>query len=115
VRKRLEISEYTITTTAAPVQVEGTLVDGREFYVRSRHRTITLGVGATLEEAVGTDVLRLELVAGGDDHALSTMDEEDAVALTRLLINVLDGVEGYADRVARGDVHPWHRSRSTNG
>ena len=43
---------WNVTCEACPWQVEGQLEDGRRFYLRHRHCSMQLGVGATLEEAV---------------------------------------------------------------
>ncbi|HWB37868.1 MAG TPA: hypothetical protein VHA75_17770 [Rugosimonospora sp.] len=98
-RPNLAIATHRMTTGAAPVQIEGTLTDGREFYFRSRHRTITLGAGATQDEAVAENLLALELKGFSNDrHALSCLEETDAVAIAQFLVRLLGDCEEHAAR-----------------
>ena len=59
------------TCLSAPSQWEGVLSDGRWLYVRYRHGDLSMGVGATLDEALASSAsLDVEVAgAGGSDAA----------------------------------------------
>lgn len=46
------VADFAITSSVAPVQVEGQLTDGRWFYLRHRHSLSQLGLGESPEEAL---------------------------------------------------------------
>jgi hypothetical protein len=46
------VATYRVTCGSCPFQVEGQLVDERWFYFRARGRSVELGVGNTLDDAV---------------------------------------------------------------
>lgn len=46
------IQDSRVTCSAAPVQIEGTLTDGRRFYFRARFGRAQLGIGPTVDAAV---------------------------------------------------------------
>jgi hypothetical protein len=60
------VAEHVWTCRARPSQVEGKLVDGRWFYFRYRHGWASLGVGATLDEAID-DPSEAAIRYGGKD------------------------------------------------
>ncbi len=92
------ITTYQVTCEAAPVQVEGTLATGEKFYFRSRHRTVTLGVGATVHAAAEDPRTVALHVEGWDDdrHPLSYLD--DPMPLVRMMIRMRARMIEYADR-----------------
>lgn len=95
----LSIKDATVTCSGAPVQIEGTLSDGRCFYFRARHRSITLGVGDTPDAAVAEDRIGVKLMGFDDDrHALSFIDEEHAMALLRFLVATFTHCESWGGR-----------------
>lgn len=97
----LEVKTYDVTCEGAPVQVQGSLTDGRRYYFRARHRAIELGVGATDEDAVGAtvfggDVVTLRLEGFEDDHhPLSCMETGDILPLVKFMVHVFDSVSNY--------------------
>lgn len=50
------VQQVKLTCRTTPVQLEGTLTDGRHFYFRGRDGRVQLGVGATLDDAVAETV-----------------------------------------------------------
>ena len=50
------VAEAALISSVAPVQVEGTLKDGRHFYLRHRHSQSQLGLGATQEAALDATI-----------------------------------------------------------
>lgn len=48
------IATARLTCEACPVQIEGTLDNGRAFYFRARYSHVTLSAGTDLEDAVRT-------------------------------------------------------------
>lgn len=97
----LEMATYDVTCHGAPMQVQGSLSDGRRYYFRARHRAIELGVGATDEDAVGATVyggnsIRLSLDGFEDDHhPLSCIEEGDLIPLVKFMIHTFDSVSNY--------------------
>ncbi len=66
------------TTGACPSQWEGTTDDGRFVYARYRFGELTIGVGASVEDAVvpfGGDNLLLAVEVGGEWDGAMTTDE----------------------------------------
>jgi hypothetical protein len=92
------IRSYLVSCEGAPEQVEGTLTTGEAFYFRARHRTITLGLGANVNDAARdphTVSLRLE-GWDSDAHPLSCLD--DPMPLVHAMIKIRAGLIKYAGR-----------------
>jgi hypothetical protein len=94
----LAIASYTTTCEGAPIQVEGTLANGDHFYFRARHRTVTLGIGTTREEACEdpqTISLRIEGFPG-DEHPVSCFHNPAPLVqwMVDVRASVLDYLEG---------------------
>ncbi|GAB6902502.1 hypothetical protein [Kineosporia succinea] len=87
----LSITERRTTCATAPVQIEGTLSNGQFFYFRARHTGISLGIGATPDEAVENTVIAVGLAQQGaipvGPHEWSHLAQPDLVleALLSLL------------------------------
>lgn len=67
------IATARMTCRAYPTQWEGTLTDGRVWYLRFRHAELTLGIGADQDEAV-----RNSGSAAGAERDLSETHGDDA-------------------------------------
>lgn len=65
-RSLLEGAEVELTCQACPSQWEGTLADGRHVYVRFRFGVLSVGLGATVEEARCDETFR-EMISDGLD------------------------------------------------
>jgi hypothetical protein len=105
----LTVVSQVTTCEAAPVQIEGTLSDGRRFYFRSRHRRISLGASTTRDGAVAKDLIVLTMAGFDDDgHPLSSLSDQDSQALLAFLVRVLHRCETYTP-----PVWPW--ARGTDG
>ena len=68
------------TGFACPEQHEGTLIDGRVFYYRLRFSRATLGVGATLDDAVQDGWTRPHAIY----NVLSPLDGEPEGIMARI-------------------------------
>lgn len=103
----LTVVEYRTTCAAAPVQMEGTLSDGRFFYFRSRHRSITLGLGDSPEAAVSDpNEVGLQMTGwDGDKHALSWVSETDAANLLNFLLSLYQRAERWQPTLPLTDPH----------
>lgn len=80
----------------APVQGEGTLSDGREFYFRVRHTSATLYVAGPEPEVDVLDGRRLGVALGGvpnDPHVWSYLPNAHARTLLDMLVWTLGSVE----------------------
>ena len=75
------------TCPGSPDQYEGTLVDGRHFYLRYRFGRVQLGLGATIDEAVEETVFGggVEMSLGGEYAGEFESDEERDTVFTQLL------------------------------
>ena len=95
----LAIATSRVTCEVAPVQIEGTLTDGRYFYFRARHRSISLGVGATAEEAVAGDDIGFRMSGfDSDRHAWSWIDPHHAMNLLQFMVATFAHCEGWVGR-----------------
>lgn len=86
--ERVGIAESEVTCGAVPVQIEGRLTDGRYFYFRARHRSVTLGFGDSPDDAVcgpGPVVI----FNGIGDHAVGWMGVELGEALLDFLVGAV--------------------------
>jgi hypothetical protein len=73
-----------VTCTGAPVQMDGTLADGRFWYFRSRGSHASLGVGRT--PVVAVDDESLDIPIDGPEFTASWLSPDDTVgAFFRLL------------------------------
>ena len=69
-----DIIRFEMTCSAVPVQIEGTLVDGSDFYFRYRWGHAGVGIGETLHAAVADQIYhRIEY---GDEHQGFLDDDE---------------------------------------
>ena len=103
------IESLRVTTEGAPVQIEGRLHTGEHFYFRARHRAISLGIGATAEEALydsGNMALRLE---GFDDdrHPLSAF--ADPLPILTIMLSLRSDLERWKARQESGSPGPIRR------
>lgn len=97
------IETFRITCEAAPLQIEGTLLNGWHFYYRARGNIVQLGIGpdgdaavvATLRPHAGTAALQV-LPGRWEASLLGPEDEDGTAALT--FCDLLDEVLGYPDR-----------------
>lgn len=79
------VADHRRTCSACPTQYEGTLVDGRTFYFRFRFARATLGVGATIDQAVCDPA---ETCIGYGDHPMDgSIDEAE---FQRLFVELMD-------------------------
>lgn len=76
----ITIAEVRVTCDAAPVQIEGRLSDGREFYFRSRHRMVSLSID---DETIAFEMRGFS----SDAHPLSFIPEADARNLLTVMVN----------------------------
>ena len=87
----LMVTEQRVTCDAAPVEIQGILSDGREFYFRARHRSVYLSVG---DEHIG-----LELRGFYEDaNPMSYLSEAEAQAMLAYLVRLLGSCEHYRAR-----------------
>jgi hypothetical protein len=64
------LADWRVTCVAAPVQIEGALIDGRWFYFRARHDAATVGLSRhSPDEAVRQTLLPSYRVGGVDSRA----------------------------------------------
>lgn len=104
----LTIVEQRTTCAAAPVQIEGKLSDGRYFYFRSRHRSITLGLSYVSIHAAVDDpnTVGFDMTGWEDDrHALSWISEESAQALLGFLLALYQRAERWQPTLPLIDPH----------
>jgi len=87
----LKIQDWRVTCEAAPVQIEGTLSDGRSFYWRSRHRNIRL------EVPKGTIVVDSNWKTH-DEHPVSSMPIEDAKMMLHVMLGLFESTEQWMKR-----------------
>jgi hypothetical protein len=97
-RPPLTVAEELYFGGVAPTQGEGTLSDGRHYYLRIRHTTASLWVGDMPfdQHELGVDGRVVAISAHGDDndsHIWSYVPEVHARALLALLLWMLDDAE----------------------
>lgn len=95
------VAESRMTCEAAPVQIEGTLTDGRPFYWRARHRSIRLEVppGTVVCESTWN-----MLPGAEDEHPMSSMADTDAYALLSFMVRTFYYTEEWLRRKESGDL-----------
>lgn len=71
------------TSERSPSQWEGALSDGGWVYVRYRHRELSIGVGATLDEAVAASSVD-DVEVGGAGESDASWDQVAPYVLARL-------------------------------
>jgi len=103
----LTIATETYYGGVAPTQGEGTLSDGRYYYLRIRHTAATLWVGPMPfdEHELGVDGRTVGIAAYGvddDPHIWSYVPDVHARALLALLLWTFDASEREAARIAAG-------------
>jgi len=69
------LATYRVTCKACPHQVEGEMIDGRAFYFRARHNHWMIGIGATVDDAVGACQENTETATGRDPHGRITFGD----------------------------------------
>jgi hypothetical protein len=75
----MKIDKFEVTCEGAPLQIEGTLENGRSFYFRARHRTMRL-------EIDDVQIFTVTSYAPDDPHIFSGLSDPDWAIL---LINGL--------------------------
>lgn len=75
------VETETETCNACPLQFEGTMVDGRQFYFRYRWGHAFLGIGRTLQEAIHDDGVSFEIGAELDGWMSRSDYEKTFVSL----------------------------------
>jgi len=69
------LASYRVTCNSCPHQVEGEMIDGRAFYFRARHGHWMIGIGATVDDAIGTCQENTETATGRDPRERITFGD----------------------------------------
>lgn len=64
----IEVVELTQTCDVCPSQWEGKTADGRTIYVRFRWGYLSIGLGGTIDEAIGDETFGREISDGMDGY-----------------------------------------------